>query len=136
MSMMSKDILKPLAVAGWVFLIDDYYSFGGSMDGYSMKNSSYFAVSAGVAVAVAQMAAPSVAASATGVESSPFSNGKNMEVRLLELGLGGIGSHLVNTQVVNKGANDQTWDKRFGIFLVGDVLGEITSDYLLGNPMW
>ena len=87
------------------------------MDLYAMQNSGCFALSSdvAVAVAVAQSFALSVAYSAAGVESSPLSNGKNIEVRLLELGFRSAGAYLLNTQVVNKGARDQTLQKRVGI---------------------
>ena len=75
MSMWDKNLIKPLAVAGWAYCIDDYYTFGGSMDTYAIKTSGSFGLLSAIAVAVAQSFAQIVASSATGVKSSPLSNG-------------------------------------------------------------
>ena len=97
----------------------------------NMTNSLYLGAAAVAGVYAGQMIAPAIP---LGIPNSTLYNGKTLELRLAEVGLGSLGSWGVNTYLMNN-ARYGDFYKKVGIIAVANVAGQYINDYLTNKPM-
>ena len=97
----------------------------------NMTNSLYLGAAAIAGVYAGQMIAPAIP---LGIPNSTLYNGKTLELRLAEVGLGSLGGWGVNTYVLNN-ARYGDFYKKVGIIAVSNVAGQYINDYLTNKPM-
>ena len=97
----------------------------------NMTNSLYLGAATVAGVYAGQMIAPALP---IGIPNSTLYNGKTLELRLAEVGLGSLGSWGVNTYLMNN-ARYGDFYKKVGIIAVANVAGQYINDYLTNKPM-
>ena len=96
-----------------------------------MTNSLYLGAATVAGVYAGQMIAPALP---LGIPNSTLYNGKTLELRLAEVGLGSLGGWGVNTYLMNN-ARYGDFYKKVGIIAVANVAGQYINDYLTNKPM-
>ena len=97
----------------------------------NMTNSLYLGAATVAGVYAGQMVAPALP---VGIPNSTLYNGKTLELRLAEVGLGSLGSWGVNTYLMNN-ARYGDFYKKVGIIAVANVAGQYINDNLTNKPM-
>ena len=97
----------------------------------NMTNSLYLGAATVAGVYAGQMVAPALP---IGIPNSTLYNGKTLELRLAEVGLGSLGGWGVNTYLMNN-ARYGDFYKKVGIIEVANVAGQYINDYLTNKPM-
>ena len=97
----------------------------------NMTNSLYLGAATVAGFYAGQMIAPALP---LGIPNSTLYNGKTLELRLAEVGLGSLGSWGVNTYLMNN-ARYGDFYKKVGIIAVANVAGQYINDYLTNKPM-
>ena len=97
----------------------------------NMTNSLYLGAATVAGVYDGQMVAPALS---IGIPNSTLYNGKTLELRLAEVGLGSLGGWGINTYALNN-ARYGDFYKKVGIIAVANVAGQYINDYLTNKPM-
>jgi len=97
----------------------------------NMTNSLYLDAATVAGVYAGQMIAPALP---LGIPNSTLYNGKTLELRLAEVGLGSLGGWGVNTYLMNN-ARYGDFYKKVGIIEVANVAGQYINDYLTNKPV-
>jgi hypothetical protein len=121
------DIVKPVIAAGTAFAIDKFY-----FKEYDMKKSAMFAGCVGVGVFAGGMVADALP-----LESAfdILGNGKAIEARVMEIGVGAGLAYSLNKFVLKNDLSRDDLFKRLGTVVVCDIVGELGSDLIAGRTM-
>ena len=126
------EVVKPVFVGLSCIILDNQIIGRGTMDPFGVASSVVFGISATAAVVGSSYIAPSLSGGLT-IPDTVLYSGKTLEVRLLEIGIGGTGAYMVNSIL---GSNDSaSFFGKIAIFAAADVCGEYLADALTGEPL-
>jgi hypothetical protein len=117
---------RPVITGALTVALDKYL-----LEEPNMTNSLYLGAATVAGVYAGQIIAPALP---IGIPNSTLYNGKTLELRLAEVGLGSLGSWGVNTYLMNN-ARYGDFYKKVGIISVANVAGQYINDYLTNKPM-
>ena len=122
-------MIKPLATAGLVVALDQFY-----LNESNINNSFIFGVAAGAGVYAGMMVGSSLPDLS---DSLPvfLGNGKGLMQRVAEVGFGtGIG-FAVNKFVFKNSGYRENMTNKLGVLVAADIGGEYITDFLAGRPL-
>ena len=130
--MLTHEVVKPVFVGLSCIVLDNQITNRGTMEPYGVASSIVFGISATAAVVGSCYIAPHLSGGLT-IPDTVLYSGKTLEVRLLEIGIGGTGAYLVNSIL---GSNSSaSFMGRIAIFAAADVCGEYLADAVSGEPL-
>jgi len=129
---LTHEVVKPVFVGLSCIVLDNQIINRGTMDPFGVASSVVFGISATAAVVGSSYIAPNLSGGLT-IPDTVLYSGKTLEVRLLEIGIGGTGAYMVNSIL---GSNDSaSFVGRIAIFAAADVCGEYLADAITGEPL-
>ena len=130
--MLSHEVIKPVFVGLSCVILDNQITNRGTMDPFGVASSIVFGISATAAVVGSSYIAPHMSGGLT-IPDTVLYSGKTLEVRLLEIGIGGTGAYLVNSILGSN--NGSSFVGRIAIFAAADVCGEYLADAISGESL-
>ena len=116
---------KPVVSAAVHYAIDTMY----------FKSPSERALPYAAAVGVGVYAASIVGNFVPDLSFGLFPNGKSVESRILEIGLGTTSAWAMNKYYIGNDFGRQDMMMRLGAIAISDFAGEYASDYMSGRPL-
>jgi len=127
MSQNTNTLLKPLVMAGTVVAIDKFV-----MNNPNMNESLYFGLAGAVGVYVGGMVAKAMPLP---LPSGDYFDGKTVETRVAEIGVGAGAGYALNRFVLK---NDYSYDQmlnKLAVLAAADFISEYAVDYIEGRNL-
>jgi len=128
-SMSSDYVVKPLATAGFCYLIDQFI-----LNEPNMNKSAIFAASSGAGAYAGMMLGSSLPDMSSYLPTY-LGNGKGLLQRCAEIGSGVGISYGVNRYVLRNTSYRENDMNKIMALIGADILGEYASDYIAGRPL-
>jgi len=128
-SMSSDHVVKPLATAGFCYLIDQFI-----LNEPNMNKSAIFAASSGAGAYAGMMLGSSLPDMSSTLPTF-LGNGKGLLQRCAEIGSGVGISYGVNRYVLRNTSYRENDMNKIMALVGADILGEYASDYIAGRPL-
>jgi len=128
-SMSSDYAVKPLATAGFCYLIDKFI-----LNEPNMNKSAIFAASSGAGAYAGMMLGSSLPDMSSTLPTF-LGNGKGLLQRCAEIGSGVGISYGVNRYVLRNTSYRENDMNKIMALIGADILGEYASDYIAGRPL-
>ena len=128
-SMSSDYVVKPLATAGFCYLIDQFI-----LNESNMNKSAIFAASSGAGAYAGMMIGSSLPDMSSHLPTY-LGNGKGLLQRCAEIGSGVGISYGVNRYVLRNTSYRENDMNKIMALVGADILGEYASDYIAGRPL-
>ena len=129
---LTHQLIKPVFVGVGCAIADNWLVYNMDKDPFSIASSVTYGISAGLAVVASSYVAPSFDGMIP-LSDTSFYNGKTLSDRIVEVGLGTIGTNLVNS-ILGK-PHPGTLTQRVIIFALSDMFGEYVADLITGEKM-
>jgi hypothetical protein len=125
--MSESTLLKPIAMGAAVFALDKF-----AMKNPNMEESAYFAIAG---AAGAYFGAAAAKAMPLPLPSGEYFDGKTVEMRIAEIGIGAGVGYGLNLFVLKNDYDQDGLMKKLGLLAVADFIAEYAVDYIQGrNP--
>jgi len=127
MSQNTNTLLKPLVMGATVVAIDKFV-----MNNPNMNESLYFGVAGAAGVYVGGMVAKAMPLP---LPSGDYFDGKTVETRVAEIGVGAGAGYALNRFVLK---NDYSYNEmlnKLAVLAAGDFISEYIVDYIEGNKL-
>ena len=127
---MSSDyVIKPLATASTVFLIETFVF---------NETDQTKALTFSAAAAIGTYGGMVIGSSLPDMSSTLpiyLGNGKGLLQRVAEVGFGGSASFVLNRYVLKNSSYRENIMNKIGTLIVADIVGEYVADYIAGRPL-
>ena len=122
-----RDYIKPLVGGAVAAGLDNMWLMN--------KNTTanmYFGASVAIGLFASQIIEPLMPQI---IPVSVLSNGKTIEDRILEIGIGSASSYVLNKYILKNDYNINDMYKKLAIIAASDIAGEYASDYMAGRSL-
>ena len=125
--MSESTLLKPLAMGAVVVALDKFV-----MKNQNMNESLYFGLAGAVGAYGGAMVAKAMPLP---LPSGEYFDGKTLEMRIAEIGVGAGVGYALNKYALKNDFNQKNMINKLGILAVSDFISEYAVDYLQGRNL-
>jgi hypothetical protein len=125
--MSESTLLKPLAMGAVVVALDKFV-----MKNQNMNESLYFGLAGAVGAYGGAMVAKAMPLP---LPSGDYFNGKTLEMRIAEIGIGAGVGYALNKYALKNDFNQKNMLNKLGILAAADFISEYAVDYMQGRKL-
>ena len=125
--MSENTLLKPMVMGATIVALDKFF-----MKNDNMNESLYFGLAGAIGVYTGSMVAKALPVP---LPSGEYFDGKTLELRIAEIGVGAGAGYVINMYALKNDFNQSDMLNKLGLLAAADFIAEYAVDYIQGrNP--